>query len=85
MKKDGSASISESHFTFSPKQFAETLDPILGIISGGCMGLEEYRQMIGDARAEIEDQAAESYAADHYEDCSGLYADYYSEYYDLED
>jgi hypothetical protein len=37
-----------SHFTFSVRQFAETMDEILGTLSGACFGLPEE----ADARAE---------------------------------
>lgn len=65
MKKDGTASLSEKHFVFSPKQFADTLDPILNTLSGACMGLEEYRRMLAEAQAGIESQAYADYAADY--------------------
>ncbi len=69
IKKDGSASLKEKHFVFSPKQFVEALDPILRSLSGACSGLEEYRQQLADANADM--------AAYAYEDCSpGDYGDY---------
>jgi hypothetical protein len=69
INKDGSASLKEKHFVFSPKQFVETLDPILKSLSGACSGLEEYRQQLGDARTEMA-----AYAHDHYD--PGDYGDY---------
>jgi len=69
INKDGSASLKEKHFVFSPKQFVETLDPILKSLSGACSGLEEYRQQLGDARTEMA-----AYAYDHYD--PGDYSDY---------
>jgi hypothetical protein len=74
INKDGSASLKEKHFVFSPRQFVETLDPILKSLSGACSGLEEYKQQLTDARSEI---AASAY--DYYDpgDC-----DDYSEYFD---
>jgi hypothetical protein len=58
----------------SPKQFVETLDPVLKSLSGACSGLEEYRQQLDDARTEM---AASAY--DYYDpgDCTD-----YSEYFD---
>ncbi len=72
IKKDGSASLTEKHFCFSPKQFAETLDPILTELSGACIGLEEYKQMLAEAQAEI---ASEAYH-DYYADYEGEYEDF---------
>jgi hypothetical protein len=82
LKKDGGPSLKESHFVFSPKQFLDTLDPILTSLSGACSGLEEYKQMMADGAAE-----AASYDDHHHEDCydenyydeASSYEDYYSE------
>jgi hypothetical protein len=67
INKDGSASLPEKHFVFSPKQFVDTLDPILKSLSGACSGLEGYRDTLAEAAAEM--------AADAYQDYEPEYSD----------
>jgi hypothetical protein len=62
INKDGSASLAEKHFVFSPKQFVETLDPILKSLSGACSGLEEY---LAEARAQATADAHEYYESEY--------------------
>ena len=39
----------ERHFMFSPVQFSQTLDPILSLFSGACMGLAvEFEELMED-------------------------------------
>jgi hypothetical protein len=64
--KDGSASLKEKHFVFSPKQFVETLDPILKSLSGVCSGLEEYRQQLADAKTGLAAYAQDDYSPGDY-------------------
>jgi hypothetical protein len=66
INKDGSASLKEKHFVFSPKQFVETLDPILKSLSGVCSGLEEYRQQLADAKTDLAAYAQDDYSPGDY-------------------
>jgi hypothetical protein len=66
INKDGSASLTEKHFVFSPKEFVETLDPILKSLSGACSGLEEYGNVLAEAAAQM---AADAHQ-DYYPECS---------------
>ena len=63
--KDGRPSLAEKHFVFSPINVGATLDPIIQVLSGACSGLEEHRQMLAEARAEMAAEAHENYCSDY--------------------
>jgi hypothetical protein len=52
VKKDGSPSVAP-HFAFAPALFAGTLDPVLDALYGACIGLEEYRDSLAEAKAQM--------------------------------
>ncbi len=66
MDKKGKSPL-EKHFVFSVTDFAGVLDPILETLSGACLGLEEYRDMLAELHTEAMSDAADDFYADYYD------------------
>ncbi|MBZ5627759.1 MAG: hypothetical protein LAO06_02730 [Acidobacteriia bacterium] len=72
VKKDGTASV-DQHFVFAPSEFAARLDPVLDALYGACIGLEEYRDLAVELRAEA---AAEYYGSGYDDYYNDMFEDY---------
>ncbi|MBZ5512803.1 MAG: hypothetical protein LAN70_16775 [Acidobacteriia bacterium] len=51
VKRDGSSSVTDWHFTFSPVEFANTIDPILEALFGAAFGLGIFRDQALESRS----------------------------------
>ena len=75
VKKDGQTASVADHFTFSVPKFGALIESILKNLSGACVGLDEYCDMLHQMYSEAAADMYSDYAADMHESYDA--GDYY--------